>query len=533
MTMRDRVVEAYERHAGNVSAVSRELGINRSTVRHHLRKAGIGPEDKPLAGGKLEATKVEQRSVPRTGVKRYILTSAQNNTYVNEAVWNNLMALAEHYQAEVLCASYSYNINAYGKLAVKRGTAKSVEEELWFDDRVRPFLERSDQNIELAPGLVWCGRMNTMPTAVRPLSGFETYTGRKSGIFPHAKLAMESVASGKGEGTKMNYTTGTVTQRNYIQKKAGLRAEHYHSYGGLVVEVDAEGRWFVRQLVADDDGTIQDLDVVVSDGKVKTGQTVEAITWGDVHVASLDPEVRRLSWGPGGMLDTLKPRFQFLHDLLDFRARNHHDRNDPHKRFALWLEGRDRISDEVAETARFLHEAHRDWCHTVVVDSNHDNALLRWLKETDWRADPPNAEFYLEAQLRVLQAIREGDTWFHVVEWALRRADAPAGTRFLREDESFVICRDRDGGIECGMHGHLGPNGTRGTPLALSRMGRKANTGHTHSAGILDGMYVAGCSTKLDVGYNKGPSSWSHSHIVTYPNGKRAIVTMWDGKWRA
>jgi hypothetical protein len=73
----------------------------------------------------------------------------------------------------------------------------------------------------------------------------------------------------------------------------------------------------------------------------------------------------------------------------------------------------------------------------------------------------------------------------------------------------------------------------RGTPQALSRMGRKANTAHTHSAGIYNGMYVAGTSSALDMEYNKGPSSWSHSHVVTHLNGKRQIVTMWDGKWRA
>jgi hypothetical protein len=48
----------------------------------------------------------------------------------------------------------------------------------------------------------------------------------------------------------------------------------------------------------------------------------------------------------------------------------------------------------------------------------------------------------------------------------------------------------------------------------------------------MDGAYGAGVTGKLDMKYNKGPSSWSHSHIVTYPNGMRAIVTMWDGRWR-
>ena len=87
-----------------------------------------------------------------------------------------------------------------------------------------------------------------MPTASNPLSGFETYSGRNSSIFPHAKLAMHSIASLQGSGAKLIYTTGTITQRNYIQKKAGILAEFHHCYGALLVEVDHEGVWKVRQI---------------------------------------------------------------------------------------------------------------------------------------------------------------------------------------------------------------------------------------------------------------------------------------------
>jgi hypothetical protein len=95
----------------------------------------------------------------------------------------------------------------------------------------------------------------------------------------------------------------------------------------------------------------------------------------------------------------------------------------------------------------------------------------------------------------------------------------------ILEDESLKIS-----GIECGMHGHLGPNGARGNPRNLRTVG-KANTGHTHSAGIVEGVYTAGVLGNLDMEYNKGPSSWSHSSILTYANGKRTIITHRAGKW--
>jgi hypothetical protein len=63
---------------------------------------------------------------------------------------------------------------------------------------------------------------------------------------------MKSVASVKSDPTKFNWTTGTVTLRNYIQKKAGQKAEFHHCYGALLVEVDSTGAWGVRQLLADE-----------------------------------------------------------------------------------------------------------------------------------------------------------------------------------------------------------------------------------------------------------------------------------------
>jgi hypothetical protein len=393
----------------------------------------------------------------------------------------------------------------------------------------------SNASTRLAPGLVWCGEVQILPTAKRPLSGFESYTGRDSCILPHAKFAMASVASGKHEAAKLIYTTGTVTLRNYVQKKAGQLAQFHHGYGAVLVEVDHEGSWFVRQLNADSGGTIHDLDLKVSGGRVTGGHRVEAVSWGDAHARRADPTVRALAWGDGGMLESLRPKHQFFHDLLDFRSRNHHEIDSGRKRFERVIEGRaeDDVAAELREAAAELDFRSRPWCKSVVVASNHDQALLRWLDTADYRLDPVNAYTFLGLQYAVYTAIKYGQKAFDVFEYAMRGAGAPKNARFLREDESYIICRDAGGGIECGMHGHLGPNGARGSANAFARMGRKAIVGHTHSAGIVDGVYTAGTSSDLDLGYNRGPSSWTHSHVVVYANGKRAIITMWRGKWRA
>ena len=516
------------RETGSQRKAAATLGISRRTLRDRLDKALT---HKPLYAGRVGVFRREVFPVPKKGVARYILTCAQNNTPVHKGFMDNLEAYAAAVGAQIHISTYTYNHNAFGELSTKQGT-KKTQEDIWYDERVLPY--RSDRSIEIAPALVWCGEMNILPTAVEPLSGLETYTGRKSGVFPAAKLSMRSVASVKSEPTKFNYTTGTVTQRNYIQKKAVQKAEFHHCYGALIVEVDADGDWFVRQLLATDDGSFYDLDAFASDGVVTFGHTVEAITWGDTHAEVVDPIIAAVCWDEGGILDQLKPRYQFLHDLVDFRRRNHHDTRNPHLQFKKHVQGREAVEGEVENTAALVvNKIIRPRTETVVVDSNHDNAFLRWLREGDYRTDPVNAVWFLEAQLEVYRAIKDGRDDFHLIEWALRKKGVPHEVRFLRQDEPFLICKAYGGGIECGMHGDLGPNGARGSPQSLKRIGRKANTGHTHSAGIYDGLWVAGLTAMMEQGYNIGPGSWSHSQILTHKNGKRQMITIWSGKWRA
>ena len=359
----------------------------------------------------------------------------------------------------------------------------------------------------------------------------ESYTGRHSTIIPHPKFAMQSIASPKDAGCKLIYTTGAVTQRNYIQKKAGQRAAFHHGYGCLIVEVCTDGTWFVRQINADSEGDFYDLDRKVSRGKVSHGHRPEALVWGDIHVRQISRDMSTIGWGDRGILATLRPRRQIMHDLLDFRSANHHDRDDPWKTFIKHVGGTTDVACEVAEAAAFLRNAEQRGCDTIIVRSNHDEALIRWLKEADWKTDPENALFHLDTNAAAYRAMAAGEL-FDAIEHVLRKAGAPAKTIFLKRDEQYVVCEDAGGGIELGMHGDIGVNGSRGTLQQFARTGRKCVVGHSHVAGITEGAYQVGVMGALDMGYNEGQSSWSHSNVVIYPNGKRAVLTIWKGRWR-
>lgn len=554
----EEFVELYKKH-GSIKQVARvtdgmsyyttrkvyqravSLGLMKAKsvgrkTNDELKSPDVEPE--PVFSGERQLPETKEFSVPKKGVKTYILTSAQNNTTIHKGLWANLLALKEYCGAELLVGRFTYMKSGLGESGDKAKFTEVKSETLYGSKTVgwAPEIEQYtyDYRAQLAPGLVWCGEWQRLPTTKRPLSGYETYTGRNSGIFPHSKLEMASVANAKNEPTKFNYTTGTVTMRNYIVKGAGLQATFHHCYGALLVEVDSDGHWFVRQLNADSEGTIYDLDLRVKDGIVDNFYRPAGMTFGDIHDQESDPTIAKLN---DDMTEELGPYACFYHDILNFGCRNHHERKDPFRKLQRFVRGQDNVREEVADSMEFVQRRADVWPDTlhIVVDSNHDRAMERWLRESDWRHDPINMEFFMESTLAKVKAIKNQDADFHMLRhWYGEMCGSHNhNVKFLDEDESYVLCEDANGGIECGMHGHLGPNGARGSAASFAKMGRKANVAHTHSSGIYDGIYTAGTSSKMDMGYNHGPSSWSWSHIITYPNGKRAIITMRHGKWRA
>jgi hypothetical protein len=272
----------------------------------------------------------------------------------------------------------------------------------------------------------------------------------------------------------------------------------------------------------------------VENGVVTTNDGVLALNWGDVHASEADPTVVEANWSESGcVIDVLHPSYQFWHDTHSHRARSHHEEKSFAKRLEKHVTGgaMNLVEAEIDCAAELLALAHRPWCTTAIVSSNHDRHGERWLEESDHRDDLPNALFLLEAQLEYGRAVARGDHNWTFLEWALRRAGCRKDVRFLRRDSSFTIGPPGHE-IECGQHGDEGPDGSRGNTSNLSRMAVRLNKGHDHKATIRWGVYSAGvCARRL--GYAHGPSSWSVSHVVTYQSGKRAIVTMRGGKYWA
>jgi hypothetical protein len=494
------------------------------------------PTARRANAGTIKAKRIIKEKVPSRGeVRRYILTCAQNDTKVHPEFWDNLTLYADHLDAELMVARITYDKKGWdfhGGQSKSGNRTNQKKGEMTWDPKVEPYL--CDNRVALAPGLVWVGDIDMNPTAANPLSGLTTFTGRATGIFPHPQIALESVSSLGEDPTKFNMTTGTVTLRNYILRKTGQIADHHHNYAALIVEVDSAGNWYPRHLVADSTGCFYDLNVQVKNGEVTGGHRVEHIYWADGHDVEADPEMVELAFGEGGIKDELRPKKESIGDIISFKSRSHHEMKNPHKMFLRKVQGLGDVQEELLSSARFIAKMvnQRDWCKTSLVYGNHEQHIARWLQEHNVARDPTNALFGSRLQASVFDHIQKHGEEPNIFQLALDVAGVkmPKHVRFLLEDENDIVCDDVQGGIENGMHGHRGLRGAKATIKSLGKLGRKVNIGDKHGCGIYRGVYCAGTFSWQGSDWTHGPSDWSCSHIITYPNGKRTLLICWNGK---
>jgi hypothetical protein len=539
----DQFIEAWVQAGCSTAVLARLIGMGERGVHRRRKSMARRGIELPKASGAAVAgnwnpVAPAERPSPqrweRPAARRWLLTAAQDDTPVFMPFWQNLTAFAHHIGAEIRVAGFTYQKGLFEDHATRTAA---------FSDVVQPYLDH--ENVDLGP-LLWAAKMNILPTAVRPLSGLETFSRGRWAVFPHAKVQLASVPAKPGEAAAHIMTTGACTIANYIEKKAGQKAEFHHAIGAVLVEIDGEGRLFARHVGAADDGSFQDLTTRVAGGAIFADERVEAATWGDIHRIGLDPVVARTVFGldleteavdlAGSVIAALKPRHQIFQDLLDFKVRNHHRRGDPHFKAKMHARGTDSVEAEVAEAARFLRQTMRDDCISIVAASNHNDALVRWLREASPADDPANARYWCELSSRLYRAIEAGDEDFDIIRHALAAQD-PAGRGladvvFVPRNGSFVVCQAA-GGVEVGMHGDEGPNGARGNPNNLSRVAMRMVIGHGHSPQVIDGVWMAGIFGTLDQGYNTGPSGWTQSFVITHANAKRQMITMDGGKWWA
>lgn len=441
----------------------------------------------------------KNKEVDRTKTK-YIFSWCQSETDVHHDFLTNIEKYAEHIDASIHIIAGRYkNPTSIGSNKHIKAEEKNLAN-TWHP-RVIPYLDANRHKIH--ENLCLISDVKIQPTASTPLSGLNSMTGLESCIVGHPRVHLKSLPILDGYPHKLLLTTGSVSLENYTDTKAGKKGEFHHTFGFVIVEVDGDS-FHIRQVQCEDDGSFYDLKFFVSDGEIMLHSGAEAIVFGDLHLGETNKKVLDVSFD---LANYLKCDNIIVHDVFNGHSISHHERNQPFQLLKREDDGSNSLGLELNDMKNFFNwYKHYNF---VMVRSNHDEFLDRWLNDVDWRKSLNKREYIHLSNLLMNDKDCNG-----VIPMFLKEAGVENVT-CLGIDDSYRVQE-----WECGMHGHIGSNGSRGGVIQFKNLNTKNVTGHTHTPCREDGHSSVGTLTHLRVGYNKGASSWMNSNFVIYPNGK-------------
>lgn len=516
-SQKDRIREVYN-EKGTISWEKRaamlgdEFGVSERTIRKWCSEK-LGLKEKvdiePEQYVKAKARVYDENK------KRFIITWAQNNTPVHSGFLKNIEAYADYINADIHVIAGRY------KNPTSVWTNTQTMEEKW-DSKVLKYLDANRHDIHEFVSIL--SDIKIQPTAVNPMTGLQALSGVNSCIFGSPKVQLEMIPVLEGCKPKMMLTTGSITKKNYTDSKAGKTGDFHHTFGFVIVEIKDDDIFFVRQVTADDKtGNFSDLYFRVEGGLIKELDKVSAIVLGDVHYGHHDQKVLDSTMT---LMDKLIPKHVILHDVFDGNSISHHEMKDPFIQYGKEIAGTNDLEKEVEFMLNGL-QAFEKYDNVVIVRSNHDDFLDRWLKNEDWKKQPTfkNSRLYMRYSDLLLEQYGKDPYNVKGVIPSIINQRFPK-FKTLGRSESYKVKN-----WELGQHGDIGSNGSRGSLLQFRRLNTKIVVGHYHSPGRKDGAIAVGTSTKLRVGYNKGASTWLQSHVIIHTDGRAQHINFINGEF--
>lgn len=436
--------------------------------------------------------------------KRFVITTAVANSPVDIKFYKSIKTYCKHEDAALIVLP-----------SIFRGNDEKWNiDPVFRNDNVVTFDYSLNSNISVLS-------LINNSKSVDPISGLPRLS-KTYGSFVCAspKQNMKVVPTGIEKLPHIMMSTGAITKSSYrsgsfMQTKQNLLADNDHILGAVIVELDKDEVFHLRQIQADKSGGFADLGTYYS-GVGKKQYSPEVLVSGDIHVGESDPTVMKIKYS---LISKLKVQKVILHDVFDGVSLNPHESN---KLILLTKKAYDdklNLEKELKLNSNFLKEISSLTKEVIVVASNHDEFLNRYLEAGDYVKHPYNHKTALRLALDMVDSKNP-------FEEEMRRQGVINKVRFLKRDESYKIAN-----IELGQHGDKGQNGAKASLKGLEESYGPCIVGHGHSPKIERSAWMVGTSTVMDLGYNVGASSWLNSDALVYPNGNRQMIVYINGKY--
>lgn len=509
-----------------------ELGHTRSTIRHHFGNITKLHEQVLDSGLITEVSTTSQlfgknQKIP-SDKKRFIVTTAVADSKAHLGFIGSLKNYANLNNAQIVVLPCESKVNSFQN-------DSAVFDPIFFEDDIIVV----DKDISLNDNII-LRSIQISANQIKPITGLSRFGSREgSYIFASPKQFLEYVPSSKRGKNYAIMTPGACTIPNYMKdvrymsKRLAYIADQDHTIGAIIVEIEDDKIFHFRQIQANSKGEFIDLGIKYSQDFVDDNIETTLIP-GDLHGVNVDPEVL---FAFTDDFKHLKVKNVVCHDIFDGVSISHHIIT-PGKKSKRFKESpiNDLLYDEALETfltANYLLKTLKP-VDLLIVKSNHDEVIDKWIDEARFIYEPQNYRAGLEL------AITKYDSDKDLLEKSMEMAAENLLTEeeskeakktiesftFLKRDESIKIS-----GVEIAAHGDLGQNGSRASMAQLEKIYGRCVIGHSHSGAIQRGVFRVGTFSKLDMGYNVGPTSWTHTAALLYEDGSCQLVNYVNGNF--
>lgn len=498
-------------------------GITKDTIKHNfggitiLHQQMWQHHEEFISRHMFSVEKIfaEEKSAANATKKRFVITTAVAGAKAHTGFLSAIDTYCKKNNAQVVIMPCESITNSFEN--------KTATFDRLFMDKKYLFVQ---EDTHLNDNISLCS-IQVSAKQVKPITGLSRL-GKREGsyVFASPKQFLEYMPS--GHTNNKNYsimTPGACTLPNYygeqyVSKRLSYIAEYDHTIGAIIVEIQDDKIFHFRQIQAAEDGSFIDFGKQYAPDGTITNVPVNVI-FGDLHGFRVDwPALKTLL----SELKTVSVSNVFLHDVFDGYSISHHVVNITEK---AKREQRDAhtLIDELKLTHKVIEYIDTSLmpASVQIVKSNHDEVIDRYVSEGRYIYDPTNHY----TALKIATAVFEGED---LLKRAFKVANLPipSNWKFLSRKDSVQIA-----GVELAAHGDLGANGARPSVNTFESVYGNCVIGHAHTPAIQRGVFRVGTMSVLDMGYNKGPSSWAHTSCLLYENGQRQLINVVDGSVRA